>query len=323
MTDYIKDIPNGTMMIRDTGGWVEFWFKTGSSTWNNEQGWGYDIGGGYVGGTFRLARGGGWQMFGRAYVDTRRNVMFRINGSGLGWSTTDHWAFIERARIPDPPGVPYFGEVTSTQIHVAFDYGYDGGMGIDAAEIWYSDDPNWAKWVVGGRDAWVGGLNSGGEYFFWGKVHNAMGWSGLSGRSSRRTLRVPDSPTPVELSDVQQTSVRTHFTFNGRWDGGTPVREWQIGYGLDPNSPQTLVSGVDLLIGNLQPGKRYYFWSRGRNDIGWGPWSARSEVLLIAGAWINASGVQKRALAWVKVGGVWKLARPWTKAGGTWRNVSS
>lgn len=324
MTDYIRDIGGSTtLMIRDLeNGWVEFWVKTGSRTYNNQQRWSYSVGG-YSPGiiTFRMASGGNWQMAGNRYygdIGLQYTIGMSIQDAGLGFPSYGFEVYVQRARPPDPPGTPYFGEIEAGRIHVAFDYGYNGGMGIDAAQVWYSDDPNWAKWAVSGRDVWVGGLVSGGEYFFWGQVHNSIGWSGLGGRSSRRTLRIPDAPNPVQLSEATQTSVRAQFVFNG-WDGGTGIREWQVGYGTDPNYPQFYFGGYDGTPGGLQPGQRYYFWARGRNDVGWGYWSARSEVVLIAGAWVNVGGTQRRALPWVKQGGAWKLATPWTKAGGTWK----
>jgi len=73
------------------------------------------------------------------------------------------------------------------------------------------------------------------------------------------------------------------------------------------------------VIGALQPGTTYYFWARGRNAKGWGPWSARSTGRTIAGARVKQNGVWKDAIPYVKVNGVWKLARPYSKVNGTWK----
>jgi hypothetical protein len=40
--------------------------------------------------------------------------------------------------------------------------------------------------------------------------------------------------SPVAISAVTDTKVHTDYGFTG-WDGGTPIREWQVGYGTDPN----------------------------------------------------------------------------------------
>lgn len=321
MTDYIRDIPNGQMMIRDTGGWVEFWFKTGSSTWNNEQTWGYQTNGGYVQQDFRLAQGGAWQKFGAVFVDSRQDVLFRIIGEGLGWPTTDFWQFIERARVPDPPGAPYFFERQTGQIHAAFDYGYDGGMGIDAAELWYSFDPS-PRWAVGGRDAWVSGLSPKTRYFFWGRVHNARGWSGFGPRSEAWTVGVPDQPEPPVVYAFNPIKALATLRRKPR-DGGVRIEEFQIGYGIDPNTPQYTVPGMEVTVSNLQPARMHYFWIRARNAVGWSPWSWPMPLQLPAGAWLKDDGVWKRGLPWVKVNGVWQIVQPNIPVNGTWRVPTS
>jgi hypothetical protein len=321
VTDYTRGVGNGTMMIRDTGGWVEFWFQTGSSTYSNDQTWGYDIGNGFVGGKYRLARGGAWQMFGNAYVDTRRNVTFHIDDFGLGWATTDFTVFIERARVPDPPTTPSIGERTDTQIHAWFDANYDGGTPIRQMQL-FVNGPGAGYWLQG-RDVWFGNLYPGTDYEIFGQVRNDIGWSAYGGSTRTRTLRIPDAPNPVMFDNPQQMSVVIDYNYSGRWDGGAPVQEWQVGYGLDPNNPQAYVGGVRQQISNLQPGRQYFFWARGRNQIGWSPWSQRSQVTLNAGALVRDGGTYKRAVPWVKVNGIWRVAKPWTKDAGNWRAAKS
>lgn len=328
MPDHIRGVGTGDeMLIRDLGmanGHVEFWFHSDANTWNNQQDWGYNIGGGYVGGVFKLEKNGAWHHLGTVHVPTRRNVTMRIVDEGLGWPTTDFTVFIERARRPDPPGAPYYGHIDHDTIHAGFDHGYDGGMAIDAHEMWYSDDPNNAKWLIPNtNNHWFEGLSSGVLYHFWGKVHNPMGWSDLSARTERRTHRVPYAPTIVSLSSIKQESIFT--SFRGINDGGSPIIEWQLGYGKNPDAAEVLVQANtgDTQLNDLDPGKKYYFWARGRNAVGWGPWSARTEATLDAGAFVRHTGTWRRAVPYVKVNGVWTLAKPWTKAGGTWRETKS
>lgn len=317
MADYDKGIPNGTMRIRDVGNnWVEFWFITGSSTWNNDQMWHTFYDGAWHDHKVAIPKGGNWFKVHSAYLTNRQEVRFVIDASGLGWPTSEHVVFIERARVPDPPYPPDVHERNDSQIHVSFQYGYDGGMGIDAAEVWYSYDGN-PRFMLGGRDVWIGGLSPKTRYYFWGKVHNPIGWSGFSGRSEAMTLGVPDAPELVTLYDIEQSSL--WYTFNPGWDGGTPTREVQLGYGLDPNAPQLFRNLRAGQLTNLSPAGRYYFWARSRNDIGWSPWSPRVEALLLAGSWIKVQGVWKRALPWNKVGGEWKIAKPNIPLNGTWK----
>lgn len=322
MVDYLQDIQNGTMMIRDTGGDVQFWFKTGSSTFNNEQNWGYSADTiGYQEFEYRMARGGNWQMFGAVYIGSRQNVRFRIVGEGLGWPTTDFTVFIERARQPDPPQTPYLVDVRSDALRVAFNYNYDGGLPIVEARLWYSYDGQ-ARYITGGRDAWVYGLAQKTYYSFWGEVRNDRGWSGLGPGTSFRTIGVPDIPPPPDVTAISPTQTRGGFS-GFPWDGGTPVREWQIGWGTDPNYPQYTQSGTSADFDNLLLARQYYFWARGRNDVGWGPWSARKDVLLPAGAYVQVAGAWRRAVPWVRVNGVWKITRPFVKDNGIWRPAGS
>lgn len=322
MPDYIREIQNGTMMIRDTGGDVQFWFKTGSSTFNNQQDWGRTVDGNYQGFEYRLARGGAWQMFGSAYVGTRQEVMFRIVGEGLGWPTTDFVQFIERSRQPDVPQQPYLVDLRSDALRVAFNYNYDGGLPLNDARMWFSYDDQ-PRNIVGGRDSWIYGLSPKTYYTVWGDVRNDHGWSGLGPPVTLRTIGVPDRPEAPNIYAISPTQVRGAFR-SYPWDGGVPVLEWQIGWGTNPTTPQTLTSGDIGNFNNLQAAKQYYFWGRGRNAVGWGPWSARTDVLLPAGARVRqSSGVWARALPWVKTNGVWKIARPYSKKNGTWRPTKS
>lgn len=321
MTDFTRGVGNGTMMIRDTGGWVEFWFLTGSSTWINGQHWHALFDGGWHDYTINIPRGGSWTKFGAVYISSRQNVTFRIDASGLGWATSDLTAWIERARQPDPPGAPYFGERTTSQIHTAFDYGYDGGGAIDDAELWYSFDGQ-ARYMVKGRDVWISGLSPKTKYYFWGKVHNFMGWSGLSARAEAWTVGVPDAPRAPSVTAVNVISASGSQSPTDPWDGGSPIREFQTGYGTDPNTPQSFISGKSINLSNLTAGAKYYFWARARNDLGWGPWSIRTDVQLPAGALLRTGGQYKRVLPWVKVDGVWRLTTPWVNSGGTWRKTT-
>lgn len=108
----------------------------------------------------------------------------------------------------------------------------------------------------------------------------ATGTSGLGGPTNftqyiQRAI-VPPAPTTPVLSEVTYTSVKA--VFNSQGEGfPPPVREWQLGYGTDLNNVQSYLSstGTSTVTG-LTPGTTYYFWARGRNDTGWGPWSPRS-----------------------------------------------
>lgn len=317
MADFHKEVGNGTMMIRDTGGWVEYWFRAHSTaTWHNDQMWGFGANGAYREVKVPIDRGANWKMMGSDFVSSSQPVLFRIFGAGLGWATTDFVVDISRGRVPDPPHAPYFGNVTDSTIHVAFDYAYDGGLPILEAQVGIAG-PGVSGWHDG-RDRVFSGLYSGSEYLFFGRVRNALGWSLAGGQSKATTKRVPNAPQPPEAYGLTQTSAYAKVREPLPWDGGAPILEFQVGYGLDPGYPQAYV-GASAEIKNLQRAARYYFWARARNVYGWGPWSGRTDVLLNAGAYVNVAGVWKRAIPWVKTGGVWKIAQPNIPVNGAWR----
>lgn len=133
-----------------------------------------------------------------------------------------------------------------------------------------------------------------------------------------QTDTVPPAPTPIGVDQIQMTSMRYRFSGNG--DGGSPILEWQIGWSASPGTPNTwLKSSGTSTISGLKPGLTYFFWSRGRNAVGWGPWSARVNATAIAGALVKVNGVWKDAVPYVKVNGAWKLAQPYSKVNGIWR----
>lgn len=152
----------------------------------------------------------------------------------------------------------------------------------------------------------------------------ATGTTGLGGPTSfdldiwRPT--VPTAPTPLGLDEITPTSMR--YRFSGNSDGGLPMLEWQITYGTDPNAGQLYPSsnGTSTLTG-LLPATEYYFWSRGRNARGWGPWSYRISAKTLAAARIRVNGSWRYATPYVKVEGVWRMALPLVKVGGAWKNT--
>jgi hypothetical protein len=240
--------------------------------------------------------------------------------TSIGGPTTMS-VFLNRGRQPDPPYAPRIDAYNENAVLVNFQDGYDGGVGIDYRQFIWSTNPagGGPSLSVGAGQSWIGGLTPGTTYYIWAQSHNAKGWSNLSGRSQFTTLRVPDPTIPVSFYDTAQTSVGYYFVA-GPSDGGAGVVEWQIGYGTDPNTPTNfLSSGGRSVITGLEPGTIYYFWSRGRNQVGWGPYSPRAAVRTVAGAAICIDNVWHDAVPYVKVSGVWHLARPWVRNAGIWK----
>jgi hypothetical protein len=330
MADYVWDVSsNGAqMMIRDLGYDVQFWFHANSQTYNHQQGWGWSIdGGGFAMGQFDLQRGGGWNLLGTIQVGAGgdRQVGMRIVGAGLGWPTTDNYATLSRATVP---GAPYWIDgpraVSTSEVYMAFNGNGDGGSPLREWQIGYGTDESYPQYFMnpGGGATTIGGLSPT-FWFFWARGRNDIGWGPWSGRGQAFPWRVPDPPTRVTPSAFTQTSM--HASFRGQFDGGTAHTEFQLAYGLvnDPNQATVIpnANSGEIDISGLVPGRTYYLWARGRNQIGFSKWSSVSVATLIAGAAIKDQNQWKRAVPYVKVGGVWKLARPWVKSAGTWKEV--
>lgn len=326
MPDYTVSIGGSTtLMIRDTGSWVEFWIKTGPYTWNYQQPWGGRINNSETGVRyFRMLQGGQWQFIDSWLVTYDQDVRFTILDSGLGFPSYDFWQHISRTSVPQPPYIHTADAISASHIHVEFDDGPDGGSPIVERQLGYGTDPYTAQnyWNAPAADENVGPFDPGTKVYFWARTRNAVGWSGWSNRGEARTWKTPNAPKPVTFSEITQTSIRTKFLDNG--SGGSAIIERQLGYGLDPDTPENFagdISGVNVLTG-LVAGERYYFWARNRNSIGWSPWSARTQADLVAGARILVGTEWKRAVPYVKVDGVWKVAKPWVKSAGVWKETS-
>ena len=137
---------------------------------------------------------------------------------------------------------------------------------------------------------------------------------------------VPPAPTPVTFSLIKHESVRT--IFNSRGTGGAAIIEWQIRFGTDGSSVMSSAnksyssSGTRDMTG-LKPGQYYAAWARGRNSVGWGPWSSGRSLYTLAGCHLRVGGTWKAAVPYVKNGGVWVPAIPYIKKDGAWSPTAS
>lgn len=325
MTDYTKSTgSSGTMMIRDTGTYVEFWLKAGSATYNYELPWSYVVNG-VTSSTreFRFEKGGSYQKLGSWNVSTSQTVTFKIGDSGtsgLGGPTTFSQA-ITRAKIPNPPSAVSLSSLTSTSVVGSFSDGANNGDAIDDRQIGYgTSSVSTTSIVHSDRSTTITGLIPGTTYYFWARTHNSMGWGAWGPRSQITTLRTPFAPSAPSLSGVTPTSAIVSWTPPN--NGGTGITGYQVGYGKSSTGPTTTVDAISpKTISGLIPGTKYYFWVRAKNSIGWGPWSNSSTNTTIAGARIKVGAVWAVAVPYVKVNGVWKVARPWVRVAGVWKEA--
>lgn len=227
------------------------------------------------------------------------------------------------ATVPPYPNLKSVTPISPTEFRVVITSRGTGGSPILEWQIGYGTNgvgPTYSTMSDG--DTIVGGFNSGQSVFFWARVRNAIGWSAWSYRRSATTFKGPVAPSAVSFSNVTQTSATGRFT--DKKNDKNNIIERQIAYGLDPNTPTdsiTATTGVASLT-NLQAGKVYYVWARSRNSLGWGPYSTRSILNLIAGARIfTVPGGWRKAVPYVRVDGVWRRVQPYVKAAGVWRKT--
>jgi hypothetical protein len=330
MADYTVDISaSTTLMIRDTGGWVEFWIRTGSSSWNNDQQYSFNANGSYSGiRKFRLLRGGAWQHVDSVFVGYDQTVTFTVIGAGIGFPTYAFNQYIPRSTVPQPPTMTGCDPISESTVRIHFYLNSNGGSSILEMQIGYGASPNGPTSVVSrpGTIEDIGGFYSGQRTYFWVRARNSVGWSGWSNRGEATTWQVPPAPADAIFFNVTQTSVGVSFPFEERYND-PPNEEAEIKYGRD-ESGAVLDGTIEAdeeteYFFNLNPGKVYYFWGRARNSVGWGPWSSTpSMVVLIAGARVLVVGQWKRAVPYVRVAGVWRVAEPWVKDAGIWKRTS-
>lgn len=241
---------------------------------------------------------------------------------GLKSSGSTNFTLPTIPRKSSPPSMPLISSITNNSVFVTFEDG-TGGAPIDSREIGYGTNPTTPQTIVpSDGSTTISGLSPGTTYYFWARTHNAAGYSDWSPRASATTHRVPDAPNAAGFSSLTQTSVSVSWTANG--NGGAPITGYDIGYGTNSSSPTTIISASTSpkTVTGLEPGTLYYFWVRAKNYVGASPWSAKTSVETIAGAWVKVGSTWKKAIPYVNVNGVWKLARVWVRSAGTWKETS-
>lgn len=141
--------------------------------------------------------------------------------------------------------------------------------------------------------------------------------AGTGWRSLPRLAQVPNAPTPLYIDWVTSSSLR--YVFSGNWDGGAPIREWQVQWQEGSGTKRGIWSNGTAFLKGLKPATWYNFWARGRNDVGWGPWSPVMSARTHSGVRVNHQGVWREAVPYVKYKGVWRVAESHIRNGGKWK----
>lgn len=328
MTDWTKSTGStGTMMIRDTGDSVEFWFKAGySSDWYNDLDFSYTVDGDTTNKSINYPQGADWYKVGSKTATYNQTVTFKLvtatGISGMGGPTTFTHS-VTRDSVPGAPSTPKISGIKATSVVVSFTDGSNGGDSIDSRQIRYDNnsDASSSTTVSSDGSTTISGLTSNTTYYFWARTHNSVGWGAWSARASAKTGSVPTAPSAPLLSSVTATSVDVSWTDNS--DGGSSITAHQIGWGTSSTTPTSSVSANSpQVITGLTPGTTYYIFVRAQNSVGWSAWSKSTSMRTVAGAYILVGSAWKLAVPYVNVGGTWKRAEAWGRNAGVWRRTT-
>lgn len=130
------------------------------------------------------------------------------------------------------------------------------------------------------------------------------GPTNLSAWISRATVpHAPSTASPWGWSNVKDTTAS--LLFEGIGDGGSPIREWQSQRAKDAGFTVDLAhhaSNGRVDYTGLTPKTNYWARVRGRNDVGWGPWSGvvqmKTQGVPDTGIIPNAVGVFNDTIAY-------------------------
>lgn len=326
MATYSKNTgTTGKMYIVDNGTTVEFLVDAGQGATHNERmPWRYTINNSTSGWQYyNLTSGGGQRSLGKWTITKDQTVKFELgdtNTSGLGGPST-LTANITRVGPPPKPDVWNPNNITANSIGGYASNMRNGGSPLTKVELAYGTSfqngaPQKIISIALNGGGTITGLAEKTTYYIQLRYTNAKGSSPWSDATSATTYGYPRANRP-SLSNVQQTSINASFSTSS--DGGSPILEYQIGYGKSGSAPTNYASGKSATLTKLVPGTTYYVWGRARNKFGWGPWSSNISTRTTSGSWFYYNGAYRRAVPYVKVNGVWKPATPLINIAGLWQ----
>lgn len=290
MVDYTRSTgASGTMMMRDLGGRIEFWLKSGdSATWFSSATFRYTSPHVPGGATWSAGYSSGntWQLIGTINTSVSGNVSWTVPNTGtygIGGPTTQT-VYIQRATVPPAPSPIGVDQVTHNSFRYRFSSTGTGGSPVREWQIGYGTSATTPQHFTtsSGTSTINVGFPGGTTVYMWSRGRNDVGWGPWSVRSLAELL--PGPPTPTAIDQITATGFRYRFTAPS--NGNLPILEYEVGYGLGTDSPTSFVklTGTSISIDTTYtPSSEVYVWVRARNKTGWGPWSSQMNSALLPG----------------------------------------
>lgn len=224
MTDYTKTTgETGTMMIRDLGSSVEFWFKAGyaSDYWINMD-FSYTTNGNTYNVEVDIPSGGNWKKIATAFPTYSQTVTFKLltatGTTGMGGPTTFS-VYINRGSVPGAPSKVTLTGIGHTTMYASFSDGGTGGLTIDARQIGYGTSSSGPQITVSSdRSTAIANLLPGVTYYFWARAHNAKGWGPWGPVNSAKTI----AGARIKVGGVWKYAI-PYVRVNGVWRGAKPM----------------------------------------------------------------------------------------------------
>jgi hypothetical protein len=214
-------------------------------------------------------------------------------------SASDHW-YLNNDR-------PWFVSIDGQNFSGTYSYDFRGGVN-DIQIAWGSKTGGIGSYRDIGVHASATSASLMGSAAVWGSY--GIAW-------------VPGAPNPVALDEVTPVSMR--YRFSGTTDNGSGILEWQaqIDDASNFSSPVTVgwSTGTTAFTG-LTPATTYYARSRGRNAVGWGPWSSTISKMTASGAYVSINGSWVPVPAYVSNGSSWLTPELQISDGSTWERAA-
>ena len=227
MVDYDKAVGlTATMRIRDLGGVIEFWLKSGySSTWFGSKTFTWSSPNGSGSFSHGYDSGNTWQYMGQTTnVSSSGNVSWTIPYTGTSQIGGPHTqtVYINRATVPPAPTRPVFSEIKHESVKVQFSSTGTGGASIIEWQLRFGTNggailapENWN--IQSSGTSIVTGLKPGQYYAAWARGRNSQGWGPWSQGASFYTL----AGCHVKVGGVWKAAV-PYVKVNGTWVPAIP-----------------------------------------------------------------------------------------------------